>query len=422
MNNERKRVIMLADCQSFYASVEKAAHPEYKDKPVVVAGDPERRSGIILAACPVAKRYGVTTAERLGEALSKCPELIVIRPRMQTYINCSLLITEIYEKFTDLVEPFSIDEQFVDITQSAALFGTATEVARQIQERVFVSTGVFVRIGISETKALAKMATDIYAKKQEDGIFVLPKSEIERLLWKQPVNNMFGVASRMTAHFARMGIYTIGDIANMPLSEFKKRMKIRFGKNSDIQAEVYWRTAHGLDDSPVTPDSFDKGQQAVGHGMTLPRDYGKKEDIDVILLELSDEVCRRCRFKGYAGKVVHVGAVGANYDAPSGFYRQAALPDPTNITKEVYEGARQLFYRHWDGQPVRKLFITLSGLSSDREYQLTLFGNREKIRCLERATDKIKERFGSTAILSASALLSSSQALRRAQTIGGHYK
>lgn len=163
-----ERTIFLVDGQSFYASIEKAAHPELKDKPVAV-GDPARRSGIILAACPVAKSRGVTTAERVGEALAKCPDLKVIRPRMQTYITISLLITEIFESFTDQVEPYSIDEQFLDVTGSTACFGPPAEIAKQIQSRVLLSTGVWTRCGIGPTKVLAKMATDNFAKKDLKG-------------------------------------------------------------------------------------------------------------------------------------------------------------------------------------------------------------------------------------------------------------
>lgn len=160
-----KRVVMLADCQSFYASVEKAEHPEYKDRPLVVAGDPERRSGIVLAACPLAKKRGITTAERLGEALAKCPDVVVIKPRMQRYIDVSMQITEIYKSYTDLVEPYSIDEQFLDVTGSLHLYGcTPEELARMIQDHVQDATGVYTRFGISETKILAKTACDNYAK------------------------------------------------------------------------------------------------------------------------------------------------------------------------------------------------------------------------------------------------------------------
>ncbi|GMK43136.1 DNA polymerase IV [Paenibacillus glycanilyticus] len=416
-----ERVIMLIDCQSFYASVEKAAHPEYKNDPVVVAGDPSRRSGIILAACPLAKQYGVTTAETLGEALGKCPHLVIIKPRMQAYIDVSLMITDIFRSFTDLVEPFSIDEQFLDVTGSLSYFGSPEEIATQIQTKIMLYTGVWARVGISSNKILAKMATDIWAKKNDTGQFTLPKSEVESLLWPLPVNKMFGVGSRMTAHFQRMGISTIGDLGRLPLPEFKRRLQARMGRNSDIQAELFWQTANGIDPSPVKPSTHD-AQQAVGHQMTLPRDYSKPQEIDVVLLELSEEVCRRSRAKGYMGSVIAAGAQGADFDRPTGFFRQMTVPDPTNITKEVFAAARTLFYAHWDRLPVRKLGVTLSKLVPDDQYQLTLFGNREKERKLDRVTDAIRHKFGTTSILRASSLLESAQARERSVKIGGHYK
>ncbi|WP_435163560.1 DNA polymerase IV [Paenibacillus glycanilyticus] len=416
-----ERVIMLIDCQSFYASVEKAAHPEYKNDPVVVAGDPSRRSGIILAACPLAKQYGVTTAETLGEALGKCPQLVIIKPRMQAYIEVSLMITDIFRSFTDLVEPFSIDEQFLDVTGSLSYFGSAQEIATQIQTKIMLYTGVWARVGMSSNKILAKMATDIWAKKNDTGQFTLPKSEVKSLLWPLPVSKMFGVGSRMTAHFQRMGITTIGELGSLPLPEFKRRLQARMGRNSDIQAELFWQTANGIDPSPVKPSTHD-AQQAVGHQMTLPRDYSKPQEIDVVLLELSEEVCRRSRAKGYMGCVVAAGAQGADFERPTGFFRQMTVPDPTNITKEVFAAARTLFYAHWDRLPVRKLGITLSKLVPDDQYQLTLFGNREKERKLDRVTDAIRHKFGTTSILRASSLLESAQARERSVKIGGHYK
>jgi DNA polymerase-4 len=416
-----ERTIFLIDGQSFYASIEKAAHPEYKNLPVAVAGDPARRSGIILAACPLAKEKGVTTAERLGEALGKCPELIIIRPRMQTYITVSLLITEIFESFTDLVEPYSIDEQFLDVTGSIGHFGSPEKLAREIQHRVQLSTGVWSRVGIGPTKILAKMATDNFAKKSELGIFKLSSDKIQSDLWPLHVNKMFMVASRMTNHFVNMGLSTIGDIARMPLGEFKKRMRQKMGRQSDIQAEYYWQTANGIDPSPVVALTRPE-QKAIGHGMTLPYDFRYFEEIEVVLLELSEEVCRRSRSKGYQGRVLSVGCQGADFDRPTGFYRQMTLPDPTNITHDIANAASRLFREHWNGLPVRKVAINLTQLSDDSTYQLTLFDDREKLRIVEKATDEIKNRFGSASILKASSLLRSGQANERAIKIGGHYK
>ncbi len=418
----KDRTIFLADCQSFYASVEKADHPECKNKPVAVAGDPARRSGIILAACPIAKSFGVTTAERLGESLRKCPDLIVMRPRMQHYINVSLMITNIYKEFTDLVEIFSIDEQFLDVTGSLHFFGEPITLAQSLQQKVLKQTGIWIRVGISSNKVLAKMATDVWAKKSDTGIFTLHKSSIESLLWQQPVNKMFGVGSRMTYHFARLGMYTIGDIARTPLSRLKDMFRYRFGKQSDIQAEVMWRTANGLDDSPVIPETFHTPPKSVGHMMTLPRDYVEKNEIETVLLELVEEVCRDCRRKGFMGQIISVSCVCSPFEQPTAFSRQMKMQDPTNHTDSVFEVAKVLFYRHWDGMPVRRIGVALSGLTEDSAYQLTLFEDQIKSRALDKVTDEIKERFGGSAIMRASSLKASGQAIERASKIGGHYK
>lgn len=158
---------MLADCQSFYASVEKAQNPEYTGKPVVVAGDPERRSGIVLAACPLAKAKGVTTAQRLGEAIAQCPDVVIVRPRMAEYIRVSLQISDIYRSYTDLVEPYSIDEQFLDVTGTLHLHGgSPEEMAQSMQRQVLAETGIYCRIGIAENKILAKTACDNYDQKK----------------------------------------------------------------------------------------------------------------------------------------------------------------------------------------------------------------------------------------------------------------
>ncbi|WP_019533673.1 DNA polymerase IV [Paenibacillus ginsengihumi] len=412
-SNRQGRIVMLADCQSFYASVEKAAHPEYEDQPVVVAGDPARRSGIVLAACPLAKQHGVTAAERLGEALAKCPDLVVIRPRMEEYIKVSLQITKIYQSYTDLVEPYSIDEQYLDVTGSLQLFGGPHEIAKSIQDKVMKETGVRVRIGISENKVLAKMACDNFAKRNHSGISHLPVEKLPAMLWPLPIHQMFMVGSRMCRHLTSMGIYTIGQLAQTPLA----KLRAKWGVNG----EVLWLIANGKDHSPVTPGTHDL-QKAIGHQMTLPFDYRELDDIMVPLLELAELVCQRTRMKGYMGSVVSVACQGADFDRPSGFYRQMKLPDPTNLTDEVFHAAKKLFKRHWDGLPIRKIGVTLSQLVSDREYQLTLFDNREVKLALERTTDRIKEKYGNAAIMRASSLKAAGQARDRAQKIGGHYK
>ncbi|WP_438432899.1 DNA polymerase IV [Gorillibacterium sp. sgz500922] len=415
--SETERVILLADCQSFYASVEKAGRPELKNAPVAV-GDPSRRSGIVLAACPLAKARGVTTACRVGEALAKCPELTVIRPRMQTYINVSLLITQIYESFTDKVEPYSIDEQFLDITGSAL---PPEELVRRLQKRVLLSTGVRCRVGVGPNKILAKTATDNFAKKREDGVFTLGPENIE-VLWELPVHQMFMVSNRMARHFYRMGLTRIGDIARLDQMEFRRRMRREMGKQSDVQADYYWQIARGIDPSPVVP-SIRKELKSISHGKALRSSlYGKLADIEVVLLELTAEVCRRARRRGYMGRVVSVGAVETDGSRSWGFSRQMTLPEPTSLAHEMAGAVLPLFAKHWSGGEVSRVFVSLDSLVSDEAMQLTLFEDRERTYRRERAIDRIQDRYGSAAILRASSLLKAGVALERAEQIGGHYR
>lgn len=412
-SKQTKSTIFLVDMQSFYTSVEKVNNPSLRDQPLVVAGDPERRSGIVLAACPIAKKWGVQTAETLWEAEKKCPHLIVVRPHMQTYLDVSLHITSTLERFSDLAEPYSIDEQFLDVTHTLNLFGSAHETAQLVQKEIMTETGIYARIGIGPNKVLAKMACDHFAKKNKQGIFALEHAQIEATLWPLPIGKLFGVGSRMHQHFERMGIRTIGQLAQYPLPLLQKKW--------GINGEVLWRTANGIDQSAVTLGTHDT-QKAIGHQMTLPRDYRTKEDISVVILDISELVCQRCRAKGYMGWVVSLGCQGADFDRPTGFYRQMKIPDPTNLAEDVYKAALILFNKHWDNQPVRKIGVTLSELVSDEEYQLVLFEDREKKLQLARSIDNIKLRYGNTSIMRAVSITDAGQAKDRSSKIGGHYK
>ncbi|WP_232696959.1 DNA polymerase IV [Brevibacillus daliensis] len=409
----KKRVIFLIDMQSFYASVEKAANPDLRDKPIVVAGDPKIRSGVVLAACPLAKAYGVATPEPLWQAEQKCRHLVVVRPRMERYLEVAVQISMIFESYTDLVEPFSIDEQFLDITGSLRLFGNDPEaIAATIRKRVFLETGVVCRVGIGENKVLAKLACDM-AKKREGGCFWLKKEELDQSLWKLPIEKLFGVGSRMKSHFHRMGIYKIRQLAETSVDVLIKR----FGVNG----EVLWRTAHGIDESPVSAKAHDV-QKGIGHHMTLPRDYHTAEEIKIIILELCEEVCRRARKKELMGAVVSLGCRGADFDLPTGFSRQVKMIEPTNDAMTLYKYACQLFAEHWEHSPIRSVGIQLSQLVSDQVCQLNLFEDKMKQRSLAYTMDGIRSKYGNDSIVRATSLLSAGQAKERANKIGGHYK
>ncbi len=338
---------------------------------------------------------------------------MVVKPHMQTYIDVSLQITHILEQYTNLVEPFSIDEQFVDVTHSQALFGKPEEIAEKMIAEIWLETRVRARIGIGENKVLAKMACDHFAKRNPLGIFWLKEANLEKQLWPLPIEAMFGVGGKMATHLRNKGVRTIGQLANTSVESLKKRW--------GINGEVLWMTANGVDHSPVTTHTHDR-QKAIGHGMTLPKDYEKEQEIKIILLELCEEVCKRARSVQMMGATVSLSLQGANYDKPTGFHRQIKLPYHTNITMEVYQYVCTLLKRFWDGKPVRRLAISLSQLESDRLWQMSMLDDRDRHYRLGYTMDAIKQKYGDISIRRAVSFLKGSQSEERAAKIGGHYK
>ncbi|BBN98475.1 DNA polymerase IV [Sporolactobacillus terrae] len=405
--------IFLIDMQTFYASVEKMDFPGFRSKPLIVAGDPKQRSGIVLAACPIAKQFGVLTAEPLGQALNKCPQAIVRLPRMQHYINMSAAVTRFLQHYTHLVEPYSIDEQFMDVTSSLNLFGDPLTLAQKIQQDMQRRFGIYVRIGIGPNKALAKMACDHFSKKNQTGISLLNKRNMEKKLWALPIGALFGVGQRMEQHFIGMGIRKIGHLARFPVDLLRKRW--------GVNGELLWQTAHGLDASPVSPNTF-IDQKAIGHHLTLPYDYTDQQAIRVILLELSEEVAARARSERYMGSVVSIGVSGP-FEQHNGFHRQITLPYATNFGLDIYHAVHRLFNESWNRQPIRAAAVTLSDLQKSTEtFQLDLFARIEEKARLSAAVDRIHCKYGRTALFRGASLLPASQLRVRAGKIGGHFR
>jgi len=411
MNMKSTKVIFLVDMQSFYASVEIASDSKLIDKPVVVSGDPDKRHGITLAANPEAKAAGVKTAMPVWEVKNVCPNAQFVKPHMQKYIDTSIQITHILSQFTDKVEPYSIDEQFLDVTASQSLFGPPRQMAKMIQERIWKEIGVWARVGIGENKIQAKMACDNFAKKNKEGIFELNPQNYREVTAPLAINQLFGVGSRMKRNFERIGIYTIGDLANRSVEEMKRRW--------GIMGHVLWLSAQGIDHSPVESHSTE-GQKGIGNSITLPRDYYIQEEIELVLLEITEEVCRRARAMNQKGRTVHVSVRGASFDTPTGFHRQMTIAEPANDTMEVYQAVLQLFHRFWDRNSVRSIGVHMNQLEDDREVQLSLFEDSLKKLQIGKVMDDIRKRYGKTAIFRASSLLSAGLLFDRATKIGGH--
>ncbi len=402
-------MIILADMESFYASVEIASNPTLKNKPVIVCGDPQKRHGIALAASKEAKKYGIKTGMPAWECYRLCPHAVFVRPHMRKYIEVSIEITKILNRFTDRVFPYSIDEQFLDISGCEKLFGSPREIALKINNEILSLTGVRCRTGIGENPLQAKMACDCFAKKNLEGIFELSYQNYTKYAWPLPIRKLFGVGSRMEKNLNQIGIFTIEDLAKWPKEDLIRRW--------GINGEVLWLNAHGIDNSTIGTYETCKG---VGHNMTLPRDYSEIEEIKLVLLELTEEVCRRARTLGKIGSVVALYCRGADFDNPTGFNRQKSLPQPTAITMDVYPVVLYLFETNWDKSPIRSVGVSLAQLIDDTNLQLKLFEDVEKKLALSKTMDKIRERYGTTALFRAASLGSGGQLFDRANKIGGH--
>lgn len=408
---EKQRNILLADMESFYASVEVSKDPSLKDKPVVVCGDPQRRHGIVLAATKEAKAFGISTGMPAYECTRLCPQVIFVKPHMNDYLDASLKITEIFKTFSDKVMPYSIDEQFLDITECEKLWGPPEETAKKIMQQIYNELDLKCRIGIGSNPLQAKMACDCFAKKNPSGMFKLSFENYTEHIWPLPVRKLFGVGERMEKNLFNIGIRTVGQLASLS----REDLKLRWGVNG----EILWLNAHGIDYSKVDAGVHNE-QKGVGHHFTLPRDYIKEEEIRIVLLEITEEVCRRARALNRVGEVVNVHCRGADFNHPHGFSRQVKMPEPTASTMDVYHYALKLFLKHWDKKPVRGLGVTLSGLMNKEEYQISLLEDKEKKIALYRAMDNIRTRFGTNSIFRLSSLCRGSQLFNRAGKIGGH--
>lgn len=402
---DRKRVVLLADMNAFYASVEQALNPSLRNRPVIVCGDPSRRHGIVLAASYEAKEYGVETGMAVFEAKKLCPPAELVPPRMATYLRVSAQIVDILNQFSPLVEPFSVDEAFVELTGCEKLFGEGAEAARCIKERIFRETGIRCSIGVGPNKLLAKMAAEM---EKPNGLTILTQDDVPKRLWPLPVIRLFGVGPRISRHLKRMGIRTIGDLAQADPALLKRR----FG----IIGQVLHQSARGIDPSPVDPRSLDKNQ-SIGHQFTLPRDYTEESDIRTVLRELAEEVAARARKAGYAGRTISLTLKSFDFGST---HRSLTISEPTNIGRKLFDAAEVLLRRHWDHRPIRLIGITLSNLSSDRKMQLDLFGKKEKEQRLAETIDILRNRFGPTSILLARSLTGASVFVDRAGKIGGH--
>lgn len=395
----QKRIIFHIDVNSAFLSWEaieqlrKGSNTDLRTIPSVVGGDPEKRHGIVLAKSIPAKKYGIVTGEPIFQALRKCPSLTIVPPSHNVYAEQSRALTDLLLSYTPDIEKFSIDECFIDISGLRLLYGDDyMKLAREIKARIRNELGFTVNIGISGNKLLAKMASDF---KKPDMIHTLFPDEIEEKMWPLPVSELFMVGKASTERFERMGIKTIGDLANAKPDLLEHHFK-KYGC-------MIWEYANGLDDSPVQSKEADA--KDISNEITIDFDITDKETARLYILSLSETIGMRLRKAGlYAGVI----AVNIKNNQFQSYSKQRKVENATQDTNEIFSVAAELFDKVWKREPVRLLGVAASQLQRDPPVQFCMFDPMNK-SCQTKANlndsiDKIREKYGNDYVIRGSLL------------------
>ena len=387
------RIILHCDLNCFFASVELLDKPALQNVPVAVCGDPASRHGIILAKNEPAKRMGVQTAETVWQAKQKCPHLILLPPHHSLYADYSRRVNTIYGQYTDLVEPFGIDESWLDVTGSLHLFGgDARQLADDIRARLRQELRLTISVGVSFNKVFAKLGSDY---KKPDATTVISRENWRDMVWPLPVGDLLFVGRAARRTLSQFGVETIGQLAACKPELLEQLM----GK-AGLQL---YRYANGLDDAPVRPQHEQEPVKAVGNSTTFPESLTRWEQLRGGLQMLCDSVAARLRQQGlYCGGVA-VGVRDAQFRTVS---RQMRLPGPTHLMRDIYGAALELTGRIWKApNPVRLLSVTALYItdSADSYQQMDLLAGDATARDrrqeqLESAMDAIRGKYGRDAI------------------------
>ncbi|WP_342043127.1 DNA polymerase IV [Bacillus sp. OTU2372] len=383
------RVILHVDMNSFYASVEMAYDPELKGKPLAIAGNVEERRGIIVTCSYEARKFGVKTTMPLWEAKKLCPQLVVMKPNFERYRAASTAMFEILRQYTELVEPVSIDEGYMDITESFSL-GSPIEIAESIQKRILKQLDLPCSIGIAPNKFLAKTASDM---KKPLGITIMRKRDIPTVLWPLNTNEMHGVGKKTAEKLQTIGIHTIGDLA--------KGNEIQLKSLLGINGLRIKERANGIDFRLVDPESVSEFK-SIGNSTTLPRDISNQQELFQVLEGLSETVSTRLRRKTVMASAL---AITIRYKDRKTISKSMKLLNPINHQNDISTIAKQLFLKAWNGDPVRLLGITGNDLvEQDHAYkQLDLFSFEKdaKKEPLLKTLSSLREKYGKNIIESA---------------------
>lgn len=380
------RTILHADMDAFYAAIEQRDRPELRGKPVIVGGDQPRQ--VVATASYEARKFGVRSAMPGVRARQLCPQGIFVRPRMDVYVAVGQQVREVFQRFTDLVEPLSLDEAFLDVTGSTALFGDGAAIAQRLQDEVFAATQLTVSVGVASSKFVAKVASDL---RKPRGLVVVPMGAEREFLAPLPVGRLWGIGPVLQEQLQRHGLQTIGDVQ-------ARRREDLLAVLGDNLGEHLFVLAHGLDARAVESE---RAPKSIGNEITFERDLATREEARAVLLQLAEQVGRRLRQQGLCGKVVRL---------------KLRLPDFTTSVRQraiaatcddlvLYRTAAELLESAWDGNVgIRLLGVTAGNLvaaTAATAVQQSLFepspAPRKSERVL-RAMDAIRDRHGESAV------------------------
>ncbi|HEY6572698.1 MAG TPA: DNA polymerase IV [Candidatus Eisenbacteria bacterium] len=400
------RVIAHLDMDAFFASVEEKLNPHLAGKPLVVGGEVTRR-GVVSAANYPARKFGIHAGMPIATAARLCPEAVFLEGDPKKYVHVSLQVLDSLKEFTPIIEPFSIDEAFLDLTaaprmveslragnvdtrEPAAVLNAAGDLARAIQRTVWRRVGLSATIGIAPNKYIAKMGSGL---EKPRGLTALTQEMYREVFWPRPVQDLWGIGEKTAESLGKLGIKTAGQLAKFP----REFLTYHFGLNGDRMRDAAW----GEDDSPVIPFYEGVPVKSMGHEFTLEKDLSDRVRIGAHLLRLSDQVGRRMRQDGYLGRVVSVKFRDQSFKTT---IRQRALPELTDDETQIFKVANALFDENWDRRPIRLIGVSISSLVSGAEKQQELFDADQRRRQMTEAVDSLRDKYGDAALVRAGAL------------------
>ncbi len=390
MKTTAERIILHCDLNNFFASVECLGKDELKGKPVAVAGNAEKRHGIILAKNETAKKFGVKTAEAIWQAQQKCPELVLLPPHYELYNSYSQTVRQIYERYTDIIEPFGIDECWLDVTGSTFLFGNGEQIAESIRQAVKTETGLTISVGVSFNKVFAKLGSDL---KKPDAVTVISREKFREIVWPLDVGELLGVGKATKQSLCRIGLFTVGDVAKAN----PDMLKLVLGK----AGESLWRFTNGLDTSPVISSEFAPPPKSIGRSTTPPEDMCTSEDVMTVLIKLCDRVSASLRQNHALAGVVQVHIRDTKLNITE---HQRKLDEPIRLTELLFRTGCELINDIWDCEtPLRSIGIRATELvPQDECFQLSIGRDYERLERLEKLECVIgstRERYGKDAVM-----------------------